>query len=173
MLKFNAKQLRKISPKIPSQKIYKTPLVFVLDNVQDTYNIGSFFRLADALGVRKIYLCGETVTPPNPKIHRASVGLWRWLPWEHHRSSLSVLKLLRKEGYSIVVAEQSKESCPYLKVKPKFPVALVVGHESEGINPEILKYADLVVEIPLLGVNRSLNVLVAASVIAYHFLSLL
>jgi len=126
MLKLNAKQLRKVKPR---RFEYSTPLVFVLDNIQDTYNTGSFFRLADAVGAQKIYLCGNTVTPPNPKIHRASVGLWRWMPWEYHRDLTPLILSLKKEGFEIIVVEQDKNSVDYGTVKAKGPVALVLGHE--------------------------------------------
>lgn len=172
--KLDAKELRKAKPsKKAIVSFYQTPIVFVLDNVLDTFNIGSFFRLGDALGSQKIYLGGKVVTPPNQKIHRASVGLWRWLPWEHHRSACELVKKLKKQGYFLLVAEQTKKSQSYLEVKPKFPVAVVVGHETLGVDPKIVKLADFIAEVPLLGVNRSLNVLVAASVVGYHLLSLL
>jgi len=170
-LKLNAKQLRKSQPRPEDlKKIKRLPIVIILDNIQDTFNIGSFFRLADAITAEKVYLCGETVTPPNIKIHRASVGTWRWLPWEYHRSSTSLIKELKKKGYFIVAAEQTNNSIPYTKLKLKTPVALVVGHESKGVSEEVLTLADQIIELPLLGINRSLNVLVAASVILYHWL---
>lgn len=171
MIKLNAKQLRVSKGSENPEKIYTNPLVFVLDNVIDTYNIGSFFRLADALGASKIYLTGKTITPPNLKIHRASVGLWRWVPWEHYHSPASVIKQLKKEKYQIIAVEQGKKSISYRKIRPKFPAALIVGHETEGVSKEVLRQADLVVEIPLFGVNRSLNVLVAACVVAYQLAS--
>ncbi len=171
MIRLNAKQLRvSLRPENP-ETIYTNPLVFVLDNIIDTYNIGSFFRLADALGVSKIYLTGKTVAPPNLKIHRASVGLWRWVPWEHHRSPALVIKKLKKEKYQIIAVEQSKKSVSYREIKPKFPVALVLGHETQGVSKEILDQADAIAEIPLFGVNKSLNVLVAGSVAAYQLSS--
>ncbi|MCD6225500.1 TrmH family RNA methyltransferase [bacterium] len=172
-LKLNSKQLRRqLPPKdfLPGD-FYRTPVVLVLDNIQDTYNIGSFFRLADALGIGKIYLGGRTVTPPNPKIHRASVGLWQWVEWEHYLDTLKLVKELKKKGYFIAAIEQSSTSIPYRKFKPRFPLALILGHETQGVNPKVLKIADAVVEIPLFGVNRSLNVLVAASVVGYQVVS--
>jgi tRNA G18 (ribose-2'-O)-methylase SpoU len=172
--KLNAKQLRDLArPNAKPEEIYTTPLVFILDNIQDTYNIGSFFRLADAVAAQKIYLCGRVVTPPNVKIHRASVGLWRWLPWEQHLSVVSLTRRLKKQGFFIVAAEQTRRSIDYRRLRPKFPVALVIGNETDGVNSEVLKIADSVAEVPLLGVNRSLNVLVAASVISYHLISFL
>jgi len=172
-MKLNAKQLRKTSPPPSFDEVGQTPVVLVLDNIQDTYNIGSFFRLADALGIGKIYLCGKTFAPPNPKIHRASVGLWRWISWEQHRDAAEVLKKLKKSGFYIIAVEQDERSISYLDLKPSFPLALVVGHESFGISRTALRQADAIVEIPLFGINRSLNVLVAASVVGYKIISFL
>ena len=170
-LKLNAQQLRKSRPKPEDlKKIKRLPIVIILDNIQDTFNIGSFFRLADAVVAEKIYLCGETVTPPNLKIHRASVGTWRWLPWKYYRSPVKLIKKLKKKNYFIVAAEQTDTSISYTKLKLKTPIALVVGHESKGVSPKTLALVDQIIELPLLGINRSLNVLVAASVILYDWL---
>lgn len=171
-MKLNAYQLRRSRPKPEElQKIKRLPIKIILDNIQDTYNIGSFFRLADAVAAEKVYLCGETVTPPNLKIHRASVGTWRWVPWEYHRFPEKLIKELKKEGCFVVAAEQNPKSILYTELKIKTPIALVVGHESKGVSPEVLKIVDQIVEIPLLGVNRSLNVLVAASIILYSWIN--
>lgn len=37
----------------------KQPLIVVLDHVTNSYNIGSFIRLADAFSIEKIIVCGE------------------------------------------------------------------------------------------------------------------
>ena len=174
MLKLNSHQLRKSGVK-DSKKlqplIKRNPFVLVLDNVLDTYNIGCFFRLADALAAQKIYLCGPIVTPPNIKIHRSSVGTWKWIPWQHFFSTLDCLKKLKEQGYQIVACEQSAKSIDYRRASYKKPVALVLGSESDGVGDKTLKKCDLAVEIPMYGVNRSLNVLVAASVLAYSIVT--
>ena len=98
-MKLNAKQIRtsrEVIAKKNQQNIKRNPLVLVLDNVLDTYNIGSFFRLADALAAEKIYLCGPVVTPPNIKIHRASIGTWKWIPGNNTKKLLIVFKTLKK-----------------------------------------------------------------------------
>ncbi len=171
-LKLNAKQLRLSRPKKKDlAKVKRLPVAIVLDRIQDTFNIGSFFRLADAIAAEKLYLCGESVTPPNIKIHRASIGAWRWVPWEHHSSTCRLVDQLKKQGYFLAAAELTPESLFYYQVKPKTPIALVVGNETEGISKEVLKKVDQVVKIPMLGVNKSLNVLVSASAILYHWLN--
>jgi tRNA G18 (ribose-2'-O)-methylase SpoU len=171
MVKLNAKQLRKTKPENGQlDDIKRTPLVIVLDNVTDTFNIGSFFRLAEALSVEKIILGGESVTPPNPKIHRSSVGTWRWLEWEHRKNTAKAIEELKKSGYFIVSVEQTPKSISYWELSPKFPVALVLGNETRGINQKILDISDAVVELPMLGVNKSLNVFASGSVISYFLL---
>jgi len=173
-MKLNSHQIRK-SKVGESQKLQKSirrnPVVLVLDNVLDTYNIGSFFRLADAIAAEKIYLCGPVVTPPNIKIHRASIGTWKWIPWEHFENTIECLKKLKLDGYQIVACEQSNDSVDYKSAKYKTPVAIIAGSESYGISKEVLQQVDKIVEIPMYGINISLNVLVATSIISYDILS--
>lgn len=175
-MKLNSHQIRKSKEgkaNILSKNIKRNPIVLVLDNVLDTYNIGSFFRLADAIAVEKIYLCGPVVTPPNIKIHRASIGTWKFVPWENYESTQECLKQLKKDGYSIVICEQNEKSQLYNQVKIKKPIALVCGSEVKGVQKDIQKMADHTLEIPMFGINKSLNVLVATSIISYHILSYL
>jgi tRNA G18 (ribose-2'-O)-methylase SpoU len=173
MEKLNSHQLRKSRVGDSRKKqalIKRNQIVLVLDNILDTYNIGSFFRLADAIGAQKIYLCGPVVTPPNLKIHRSSIGTWKWIPWEQFQNTEDCLTKLKKDGYNIVICEQSKNSVPYNKTKYSFPIALVAGSESNGVGESAQKMADQIVEIPMFGINKSLNVLVATSIISYQIL---
>ncbi|MBI2465585.1 hypothetical protein HYV64_05580 [Candidatus Shapirobacteria bacterium] len=173
MEKLNSHQLRKSRVGDSRKKqtlIKRNQIVLVLDNILDTYNIGSFFRLADAIGAQKIYLCGPVVTPPNLKIHRSSIGTWKWIPWEQLQNTEDCLKQLKQDGYNIVICEQTQNSVPYNKTKYKFPIALVAGSESNGVGESAQKMADQIVEIPMFGINKSLNVLVATSIISYQIL---
>ena len=173
-MKLNSHQIRK-SRVGDSQRLQKeikrNPIILVLDNVVDTYNIGSFFRLADALAVEKICLCGPVVTPPNIKIHRASIGTWKWVPWEQYENTKDCIAQLKKEGYQIIACEQNKDSVNYLDAKYNSKVAIIAGSESYGISKDVLNLVDKVVEIPMFGINISLNVLVATSVIAFDVIS--
>ncbi|HWS49126.1 MAG TPA: TrmH family RNA methyltransferase [Candidatus Methanoperedens sp.] len=172
-MKLNSHQLRnsKVGDSQKKQNLIKrNPLVLVLDNVLDTYNIGSFFRLADALGAQKVYLCGSVVTPPNLKIHRASIGTWKWIPWEQYDSAGECLNKLKAYGYQVVACEQGDKSVNYRKAKYKFPLAIVAGSEMNGIGESTLKMCDQIIEIPMYGINISLNVLVATAIIAFESL---
>lgn len=172
-MKLDAKTLRKIKPNQENiEKIKRNPIYFVLDNIIDTYNVGSMFRLADAIACEKIYLCEKTEYPPNSRIHKAAVGTQNWVPWEKKDSTLQTIKELKKTYVQIIAIEQDKNSLIYKDIleKVRFPCALVVGNETEGIQKKILKEADLIVELPMFGINKSFNVWGSAAVVAYKIL---
>ena len=173
MFKLGAKDLRKTPPtKETFKTIKRNPIYLVLDRVIDTYNIGSLFRLADAIAAEKIYICGESEYPPNSRIHKAAVGTEEWVPWEHVENVGQVLEELKKNGVHVIVVEQSPLSTDYslLATKLEFPCAIVVGHETDGVSKEVLDRADVIVELPMFGVNKSLNVWGSAAVVAFKAL---
>src|SRR3989344_5989095 len=67
----------------------------------------------------------------------------------------------------LVAVEQHKESVPYTDFTFEFPVAFIVGHETTGVSKEALSLADAIVELPMYGVNISLNVMVSLAIVLY------
>lgn len=185
-IKLNSKQLRVTKPTEEEMaKIVRKPIYIVLDNVLDTYNIGSIFRLADAVAAREVILCGGSEKPPSSRIHKAAVGTEEWVPWRYQSSSHQAIERLRKEvpGIKIVAVEQNERAVrlnqlsvnnsplhPPLNLREGTPVAVVVGHETDGVSKEVLDMADVIVEIPMWGVNKSLNVHVSAAIVVYKIL---
>lgn len=174
MIKLGSKELRKTKP---SQNelidTKRNPVFLVLDRVWDTYNIGSLFRLADAVAVEKVYLCGDMEYPPSSRIHKAAVGTEEWVPWEKRNTTLGVIDELKQKGVQIIAIEQDDRSIPLKKLVPSFPIALVVGHESDGISKEVLDKTDVIVELPMFGVNKSFNVWGSGAVVAYKIIEFL
>jgi len=171
--KLGAKDLRKTKPTPETfATIKRNPIYLILDNVIDTYNIGSMFRLADAIAAEKLYICGDTEYPPNSRIHKAAVGTEEWVPWSKENETSEVIKKLKTQGVQIIAVEQSPLSTSYsvLSTKLRFPIAILVGNETTGISKEVLELADVVVELPMFGVNKSLNVWGTAAVVAYQVL---
>lgn len=174
--KLGAKDLRKTKPTPETYStIKRNPIYLVLDNVIDTYNIGSLFRLADAIAAEKIYICGDVEYPPNSRIHKAAVGTEEWVPWEYNNLTIPIIQQLKSKGVQIVAVEQSSRSIPYslLPSALKFPVAIVIGNETTGVSKEVLNMADVIVELPMFGVNKSLNVWGTAAVAAYKVIETL
>ncbi len=173
MIKLKAQQLRISKPSNRElEQLKRNPITIIIDNVLDTYNIGSIFRLADAVAAEKIYLCGKTATPPYHRIQKASVGTWAWVPWEYCKTAKEAILSIKQQvlGIKIIAVEQHQKSVNYTKVNYRLPAAFVVGHESEGVSKEVLELADGIVEIPMFGVNSSLNVMVSLAIVMYKSL---
>src|SRR3989338_2024832 len=98
-MKLNALELRTLEEEKAAgtiRKIKRNPIYFILENIYDTYNIGGLFRLADALAIEKLYLCGETEVPPNSKIKKASIGTYKVVPWEYRKNAKKVIEEMRE-----------------------------------------------------------------------------
>lgn len=173
MLRLNAKQLRTSEPDSGIiQSIKRNPIFIVLDNVLDTYNVGSIFRLADAVAAEKVFLCGETLTPPNPRIKKASINTWKWVTWSYASSAVEALHECKMQNskVKIIAVEQESRSISLKEFKPEFPIAIVVGNETLGVSEDVLKMSDLIVELPMFGVNKSLNVMVSLGIVLYKII---
>lgn len=173
MIKLNAKELR-TSPvdEEAAQQLPKNPVSIILDDVLDTYNVGAIFRLADAVAAETVYLCGQTLTPPNSRIKKASINTWQWVPWAYYATATEAITAWRQRypAGQVVAVEQDARSRPFHQVTYTFPLAIIVGNETSGVQPGVLDQADLIVEMPMWGVNRSLNVMVSCGIILYEIM---
>lgn len=168
-------------------------IYLVLHNVRSAHNVGSIFRTADAAGVKKIFLCGYTPVPLDEealtsrrfggqeKISKTALGAEKNVPWEQYKQTWRLLEKLNIEKIRIVALEQAPKSINLFSYKPKFPLALIVGHERKGLSDKILNYVDDILEIPMHGAmvrqahhprhtrrgKESLNVSVAAGIALY------
>jgi 23S rRNA (guanosine2251-2'-O)-methyltransferase len=191
MIKLGAAELRTIIPDPQEIKdIKKNPIYIIVDNVLDTYNVGAIFRLADAVAAEKVFLCGQTETPPHTRIKKASINTTEWVKWEYASTAVEAIHKLQQEfstsleQYSsresrfiganrevclqVVSVEQSAKSTPYDKIPYSFPVALIVGHETSGVSKAALDASDYIAEIPMWGVNKSLNVMVSLGIVLFE-----
>ena len=142
-------------------------IYLIVDRMRSLYNVGSLFRTADAFNVKKLYLCGYTGTPPRKEIAKVALGAEKTVPWEKMGQCWKLIDELKDSGIYTVALEQTKNSVLVNNWKPKFPIAIVVGNEVNGVSKGVLERVDKVVEIPMLGSKESLNVVVATGVALY------
>ena len=109
------------------------PVALLLDNVRSMYNVGAFFRTADAAAVEKLYLTGITSYPPKNAIRKTALGAEETVAWEHDWDSVRVLDALRARGYELAAVETSVHAVDLFDWTPRFPVCVIFGHEVEGI----------------------------------------
>lgn len=173
MLKLKAKELRttEVDP-VVAASLPKNPVTIICDNVLDTYNVGSIFRLADAVAAEKVILCGATLTPPNSRIKKASINTTGWVNWEYEETAARAITKLKEKTpeIQVVAVEQDPRSKVFYKVNYALPLAIIVGNETTGVTREVLDMADLIVEMPMWGINTSLNVMVSTGIILYEIM---
>lgn len=150
-------------------------VALVLCDVRSAHNVGSIFRTADGAGVSKAWLCGYTPAPVDrfgrtrKDLAKVSLGAEKAVPWEHADDAVKLVRKLRKDGYFVVAVEQDERALDYRKLKPNFPLALVLGNELGGVPKRVLDECDAVAEIPMRGAKESLNVSVAAGIALFRF----
>lgn len=147
----------------------KHALCLLAHNVQRPANIGSLFRLADALGMEKIHLTGRSCTPAHPKARKAARTTEQRVPFEQADDPLPLVAALKRAGYRIVSLEISSGSIDLdrLPVAPGDRICLVLGNESAGVCQALLDASDATVHIPMHGANSSMNVASACAIAAY------
>jgi tRNA G18 (ribose-2'-O)-methylase SpoU len=143
-------------------------LYVLLNNIRSAFNVGSIFRTADAVGVKKIYLSGYSPYPPNFRLEKTALGALDFVDWEYEKDVSLVLEHLKKENIPIISSEQTQKSIDYQKIDYPERFCLVMGNEVSGVEDEILKNSLVVIEIPMYGNKNSLNVSVAFGILAYH-----
>ena len=155
-----------------NKKAKKHRFVAVLDNIRSTYNVGSIFRTSDGAGIDRLYLCGITPTPEHPKVGKTALDAERSVPWEHSWSVTDTVKKLRDEGYLVLALEGGSSASDIFDSLEEIresdrPVALVVGNEISGVDPEAVQNSSMCIYIPMEGVKESLNVASAFGIAAY------
>lgn len=152
------------------QQAAKIPVCILLDNVRSLHNVGSIFRTADAFRLESIILTGITGTPPHREIHKTALGATESVAWGYQENPEDAVVKLKKEGYRIVVVEQTTESIPLhrMRVERNQRICLIFGNEVNGVSEKVILHADEAVEIPQSGTKHSLNVSVCAGIVCWE-----
>ena len=152
------------------EHVGRLPVAVLLDNVRSLYNVGAFFRTADAVRAQRLYLAGIAGFPPNPMIAKTALGAEEVVPWERVTDIVQAVDRLRTDGYELAAIETSLKAVDLFDWTPRFPVCVLFGHEVDGLRDTLLERCDTRVRIPMLGRKQSLNVATAGGVVLYELL---
>mgnify|MGYP006429888787 CR=1 FL=1 len=139
-------------------------LTVLMERVHKPHNFAAVLRTCDAVGV----LRAHAVTAPGeplPISPQTAQGAQKWVPVSRHTESVPAIDSLREQGFALIAAHLSANARPFRGVDYTRPTAVVLGTERFGLTPDAAAQVDACVEIPMLGMTRSLNVSVAAAVI--------
>lgn len=158
-------------------------LVIIAHNLRSTHNVGSLLRTAEGLGISEVVLSGYTPHPSlvsgdprlphermriTKQIQKTALGAEELLAWRREESIDTVLIELRGQDFTIAALEQAADAQPLNSYNPPDKLALILGREVEGLEPEVLAQCDRVLEIPMRGRKESFNVVQAAAMAMYH-----
>ena len=137
--------------------------------MRSLYNVGAFFRTADAVGLSRLYLSGFTGAPPSKQIAKTALGSEQSVSWAR-AEPLAIIDDRKRAGWETAAIETVEDAVDLFDWQPRFPVLVVFGHEVDGLPEDIVRRCDTRVRIPMIGSKRSLNVATAGGVVLYELL---
>lgn len=143
------------------------PFIIVLDGITDTRNFGAIARTAECAGADAIVIPSRGSVAITADAEKASAGALMHIPVCRAENMAEAVRFLRDSGLTVVAASE-KAKRNYTEADYTVPLALVMGAEDTGISPQVSELCDSKVSIPILGSIGSLNVSVAAGVMAYE-----
>jgi len=150
--------------KPPNQLERPRELLVACAPLRSNINLSQIMRLAGCCGVEKVICCGHAKVVS--KIARDGAET---VELEVHRTLPPVLPELRKQGYQLVGLEQTTDSVSLPTFAFQRKTALIVGNERLGLEPEVLRQLDAVVEIPVFGRPFAYNVAMATAMALYEY----
>ena len=150
--------------KPPTELARPRELIVACSPLRSNVNLSRIVRVAGCCGVKKMIVCGNPKI--DPKIARDAT---QGIEISVHRSLPAVLKKLQADDYRLVGLEQATNSENLHTFSFQRRTVLIVGHERQGLDEEVLKMLDHVIEIPVFGQPNSYNVATATTMALYEF----
>lgn len=146
----------------------RQPLLVVLDELKDAYNLGSVLRIADAAGVDGVVIPKHRSIGLDSVVAKASAGAIEYVPVARVTNIAQTLRELKEKNGFWVCGTAAEGSTPYDKADYKGALAIVIGSEGEGMRDSVQKECDFLLSIPMAGTVNSLNAAVAAGIVVFE-----
>ena len=145
----------------------ETPVLLLLDELQDPQNVGALIRSADAAGVHGVLLPKRRSCPLNMVVAKVSAGAVNYVPVVQIGNIVQTLRNLKEQGFWVVGADMDGESL-YFDADLNRPVVVVIGAEGKGLGRLVKENCDMLVRIPMQGGVNSLNASAAGAILMYE-----
>ena len=142
----------------------ETPLLVLLDGITDVRNFGAIARSAECMGAHAIVVPMSGTAPTNADAVKVSAGALHHIPVCREGNLVDSILMLQAYGIRTIACTEKAESTIFEEDLTE-PVCLIMGSEEKGISNQILRRADQLSKIPMIGKVSSLNVSVAAGMI--------
>ena len=144
-------------------------MTVVLENIHDPHNLFAIMRTCDSVGIQDIHVI-YTMELKNTIGKRSSASARKWVNEHYYFDVESCVKVLREQNLRLLATHLSEDATSLYETDLTGPLALVMGNEKEGISDELINNCDGNIQIPQLGMIKSLNLSVATAVILYESL---
>lgn len=145
------------------------PFLLILDGIEDVHNLGSIIRTAETAGVHGIIIPKRRAASVNATVAKTSAGAVEYMKIARVSNLNETIKQLKENGLWIIGTEMNAK-IKYYDQDYKFPIAIVIGNEGEGISSLVKKNCDILINIPMKGKINSLNASVSTGIILYEVL---
>lgn len=164
VVKRNLKDLSDLIDALATDSSY-----IILDNIQDSGNLGTIIRSANSFGVKNIICTEGTADVYNPKVVRSTMGaiLNTNITYVSKCDITHYLEKLKKLGYNII-GTRMEGATNIREIENISKAIFVMGNEANGLSKELEEICDMFAKIPMETVQESLNVGVAASIVMYE-----
>ncbi len=142
------------------------PFLFLLDGIEDPYNLGAIIRTANQAGAHGVIIPKRRAVGLTAAVARTSAGALHFTPVAKVTNLAATIEQLKKEGIWFVCADMGGELMYDLNLTG--PIGMVVGNEGDGVGKLVREKCDMIASIPMKGDIDSLNASVAAGVLAYE-----
>lgn len=144
-----------------------TPLLMILETIQDPGNLGTILRAGEGAGVTGVIMNRETADIYSPKVIRSTMGSIFRVPFVITEDLRETIREIRETGVRLYAAHlKGKEA--YENFDYTVPSGFLIGNEANGLTEETAALADTYIRIPMLGQVESLNAAVASSVLMFE-----
>ena len=145
----------------------EAPLLVVLDELEDPYNLGAVLRSVDAAGAHGVIIPKRRSCPLSTTVAKTSAGAVEYVPVARVSNLAQTLDKLKKAGIWVAGCDMDGTE-NYFEASLKGPLALVIGGEGRGLGRLVKEHCDFLVRIPMQGHVNSLNASVACSLVLYE-----
>jgi 23S rRNA (guanosine2251-2'-O)-methyltransferase len=145
----------------------EAPFLLILDLLHGPQNIGALLRTAEIVGVHGVILQDRRAPDITPAVVRYAVGATEHLLIAQVTNLVHTIKQLQERDVWIAGMDIVEESQLLGEVDLDRSLAIVVGHEGEGLRRLVRESCDFLIKLPMRGHVESLNAAVAGSVLLY------
>ncbi len=145
----------------------EVPFLLILAELQESYNLGSILRIADAAGVQGVIIPTRRSVGLDAAVAKASAGAIEHVPVARVGNLTQTVLTLKEAGFWIAGTDADGK-IEYHQADWQGPLAIIIGSEGEGLSPTLKRHCDFLISIPMHGKVNSLNAAVAAGIVTFE-----